>query len=392
VTAFSDIQFDMAAFISPAQVIDDGAGAVTVSFPPVYTLFLPVKLNRTPTRDDQATLADALAIIEASYPASPSGLLIFSVSYGLPYFSRLPQALVNSVMPTLLADPGRSVLEEAVPFATDVTGGLVGGPGALIPNVTKNRFNVNVQIESNDMLFQFRSDSLVNLSAAALWLQGSNNLDGRRVPSPDFNELFSFQAPRIQFVQPGLPRKMADEQGFEFAPRINPHSSMAMGFVDQQVNASGPAAIVTFAGNTSAGVAGGRRHAAAHPGRRPWPRQHGRARLPDLPRTGRDRRPSGQQTVQAAVPDVRADRRPLRPDAHRGGGAAVPAAVPGRPGRLQWPGAVHHRDPSAELPGPAAQVPGLPVAGAHLRPSPAPAVGAAAARAAATNEWRRRVR
>jgi hypothetical protein len=251
-TAFSDIQFDMAAFINPVQVIDDGAGAVTVSFPPVYTLLLPVKLNRTPARDDQATLADALTVIEASYPASPSGLLIFSVSYGLPYFSRLPQALVRSVVPTLLADPGRFALEEAVPFATDVTDGVVGGPGALIPNVTKDRFNVNVQIESNDMLFHFRSDSLVNLSAAALWLQGSNNLDGRRVPSPDFNELFSFQAPRIQFVQPGLPRKMADEQGFEFAPRINPDSSMAMGFVDQQVNASGPAAIVTFAGNTSA--------------------------------------------------------------------------------------------------------------------------------------------
>ena len=45
---------------------------------------------------------------------------------------------------------------------------------------------------------------------------------------------------------------MAVEQGFEFAPRINPNSSMAMGFVDQQVNASGPPAIVTFTGNTSA--------------------------------------------------------------------------------------------------------------------------------------------
>ena len=93
----------MAAFINPAQVIDDGAGAVTVSFPPVYTLFLPVKLNRTPTRDDQATLADALAIIEASYPSSPSGLLIFSVSYGVPYFSRLPQSVVQANMPRTAA-------------------------------------------------------------------------------------------------------------------------------------------------------------------------------------------------------------------------------------------------------------------------------------------------
>jgi hypothetical protein len=251
-TKFSDIQFDMGAFVNPPQTFDDGAGDVTVAFPPVYTLLLPVALNRTPTRADQSTLAEALIMIEASYPASPSGLLIFSVSYGLPYFSRLPQALVNGTMPTLLADPDRFVLEEAVPFPTDVVDGLVGGPGAIIPNVTKDRFNVNVQIESNDILFHFRSDSLVNLSAAAMWLQGSNNLNGQSVPSPDFNGLMSFQTPRIQFVQPGLPRRMADNYGFEFASRINPDSSMAMGFVDQQVNAAGPAQIVTFAGNSSA--------------------------------------------------------------------------------------------------------------------------------------------
>src|SRR5260370_14480766 len=45
---------------------------------------------------------------------------------------------------------------------------------------------------------------------------------------------------------------MADQAGFEFAPRINPRSSMAMGFVDQQTNAAGPPEICTFAGNSSA--------------------------------------------------------------------------------------------------------------------------------------------
>jgi hypothetical protein len=53
-------------------------------------------------------------------------------------------------------------------------------------------------------------------------------------------------------MQPGMPRKVADQNGFEFAPRVNPDSSMAMGFVDQQLNASGPAAITTFVGNSSA--------------------------------------------------------------------------------------------------------------------------------------------
>jgi hypothetical protein len=72
------------------------------------------------------------------------------------------------------------------------------------------------------------------------------------VPSPNFNGLFNFQQTRLQFVQPGLPRTMANQYGFDFAPRINPNSSMTMGFVDQQVNGSGPPAICTFAGNSSA--------------------------------------------------------------------------------------------------------------------------------------------
>jgi hypothetical protein len=250
--AFPDIQFDLGAFINPAEVLNDGAGNVTLQFPPVYTLFQPVQLTRTPTPGDQATLDEALRTIEDSFPASPSGVLIFSVSYGLPYFNRLPSALVAANIPATLADPSRPVLVEAVPFATDVVGGLVGGPAALIPNVTKDRFNVDVVIESNDLLFEFRSDSLANLSAVTLWLQGSNSLNGNAVLSPQFNGLLSFQTPRIQFMQVGLPRAMAENAGFEFAGRINPDSSMAMGFVDQQVNASGPAQVVTFAGNSSA--------------------------------------------------------------------------------------------------------------------------------------------
>jgi hypothetical protein len=251
-TGFPDIQFDLGAFINPPLTLNDGGGNVTVQFPPVYSLLQPITLSRTPGIADQAVLSRALATIEASFPASPAGLLIFSVSYGLPYFSRLPRSVVRAHMPTLLSNPSRPVLEEAVPFPTDVVDGLVGGPNALIPGVTKDRFNVNVVIESNDMLLHLRSDSLTNLSNAALWLQGSNNLNGKNVPSPQFGGLLRFGEPRIQFVQQGLPRKLADQNNFEFAPRINPDSTMAMGFIDQQTNAAGPAQITTFAGNSSA--------------------------------------------------------------------------------------------------------------------------------------------
>jgi hypothetical protein len=251
-TAFSDIQFNLGAFVKPAQIFNDGAGNVTAQFGTVFALFLPARLNRTPTKADQATLNNALLTIEAEYPASPSGVLIGSVSYGLPYFRRLPQSLVAANMPHLSSAPSRFVLEEAVASPTDVVGGVVGGPSALIPGVTKDRFNVNVVIESNDVLFQFRSDSMTNLSDVVLWLNGSNSLNGQRVTSPNFNGLFAFQQTRSQFVQPGMPRKVADANNLEFAPRINPNSSMAMGFVDQQVDASGPPQIVTFVGNSTA--------------------------------------------------------------------------------------------------------------------------------------------
>ena len=251
-TAFSDIQFNLGAFIKAPQTLNDGAGNVTAQFGPVFALFLPATLNRTPTKSDQLTLNNALLTIEAEYPASPSGVLIGSVSYGLPYFHRLPQALVTANMPHLASNPSRFVLEEAVPFPTDVVGGFVGGPSALIPGVTKDRFNVNVVIESNDVLFQFRSDSMTNLTDVVTWLGGSNSLNGQRVTSPSFNGLFTFRQTRTQFTQPGMPRRIADANNLEFAPRINPDSPMAMGFLDQQVNASGPPQIVTFVGNSSA--------------------------------------------------------------------------------------------------------------------------------------------
>jgi hypothetical protein len=47
-TAFSDIQFAMGGFINPAQVLNDGAGDVTVQFPPIYALLLTPRLTRTP--------------------------------------------------------------------------------------------------------------------------------------------------------------------------------------------------------------------------------------------------------------------------------------------------------------------------------------------------------
>jgi hypothetical protein len=250
-TTFSDIQYNIGQFFAPAQSLNNGGGAVTVQFPPTFALIQPIKLNRTPTTTDQTTFANALNTIEQAFSASPSGLLFQSIGYGIPYFNRLKQSVVTANFPTTHAD-GKSPLQEAIAFPTDVVGGLVGGPNAVVPNVTKSRFNVNVQIEKNDLVIQTRSNILANLTNANLWLQGSNNLNGVFHASPNFNGLFSFQTARVQFVKQGMPKQVAQANNLEFADRINSFSSMAMSFIDQQTNAAGPAAITTFAGNSSA--------------------------------------------------------------------------------------------------------------------------------------------
>ncbi|HEY3907967.1 MAG TPA: hypothetical protein VGM14_28945 [Streptosporangiaceae bacterium] len=236
-----DIQFDIGAFVHPAQTI----AGVLVDFGVLYTFLAPAALTRNPTKRDQAVLASALNTIEQAYAFSPSGVFTF-IAYGVPYFNRLPKSLVASAMPRLTSNTSRFALEEAVPSPTDVS--------PLNPGVTKRLYNVPVQIETNDVLFTLRSDSLVNITEVAAWFNGSDILNNQFVASPSFGGLFNFKTPRLNFVQPGLPRKVAAANGFSFTNQINPASSMWMGFVDQQVNGSAPnGATVTFAG-TSHGV------------------------------------------------------------------------------------------------------------------------------------------
>ena len=238
-----DIQFDIGNFIAPAFTVN----GVLVRFGPVFTYFVPARLTRTPTKADQTVLANALNRIEQAYAFSPSGIFTF-VSYGIPYFNRLPGgmsgSLVTSHLP-VVRDSFFPVLQEAVASPTDV----VSGNG-----ITKETFNVPVRIESNDLLLTLRSDTRANLDDVLNWLKGSNRLRGAVVTSPAFNGLVSFQATRFMFQQNGLPRSVANANNLPFAGRVNPQSPMWMGFADQQVAGSGPAAICTFVGNASAAL------------------------------------------------------------------------------------------------------------------------------------------
>ncbi len=239
-----EIQYQIEKFIAPAIK----AEGVKARFGPVYTTFATFVLTRTPTHADQTALASALARVEASYPFSPSGVFL-TVAYGVPYFERLSGGLTGTLvsehMPRLLSEPQRYVLEEAVPGPTDVS--------AQNPEVTKQRFNIPVRIESNDVLVTLRSDSTEIIDDVLSWLAGeSSTLAGQSIGNSGLGQLLSITSRRLMFTQIGLPRKIAAEQGLPYAETINPQSPMWMGFVSQQVGTSGPPAITTFRGNGSA--------------------------------------------------------------------------------------------------------------------------------------------
>jgi hypothetical protein len=239
-----EVQFAIEHYIPPAIRLE----GVAVRPGPVYTTFATIALARTPTRGDQATLTQALARIEAAYPFDPSGVFT-TVCYGIPYFERLPGGiggtLVAENMPRLIAEPDRYVLEEAVPGPTDVS--------PVNPGITKQRFNVPVEIEANDMLVTLRSDSTAVVADTLSWLSGeSETLNGADAGESGLGELFSVTSRRLMFNGQGIPRGVAEAQQLPYAETVNPKSSMWMGFSDAQVGSSGPPAITTFLGDKSA--------------------------------------------------------------------------------------------------------------------------------------------
>jgi hypothetical protein len=241
----ADIQFDISAFLSvPPQTYGSG---VLFQMPPVHTVFLTAALQRTPVKADQTEMNRVLAALEQYYPWGAAHLVTF-VGYGLPYFGRLRGGttgrLVSGHMPRLASATSRYVLEEAVVGPTDVS--------TSNPGIRKQRYNVDVVIEHNDMLFTLRSDQAGILTDVLAWLGGSNTLNGHAVASPAWNGLLTFTSSRHMFVQMGLPKAVAKQHSLPFTDYLQHQSPMWMGFADQQVNGAGPAAICTFAGNASA--------------------------------------------------------------------------------------------------------------------------------------------
>ena len=141
------------------------------------------------------------------------------VSYGLPYFRRLPGglgsgSLASTFIPRRASNNSRLALEEAVPSPTDV-----GQPG-----ITKRKWNIPVRIEGNDLLFTVRSDDPANITDVLSWLNGSNRLAGQATTSPALP--WTFTSSRVMFQQRGMPRLVASNEGLYYLDRIQDQSPM----------------------------------------------------------------------------------------------------------------------------------------------------------------------
>jgi hypothetical protein len=217
------------ASLPPEQHILDGVRVVTdndveVLVPPLHHQVVTLELDVAPgdLADARTALEDALAGLEASFPATPAGLGI-TVAWGLPYLRRfVPKQAEQHVPVDLRASrtAGREVrvIEDAERFQSD--------PDATI-------------LEANDAVILLRSDSLDAIK------QGSDAL----VSKLDFWKPTSI---RRGFAGGGfdggtsLPKKMATAAGVGGASLIPDRAELFLGFTSTQKAALGPARIANL--------------------------------------------------------------------------------------------------------------------------------------------------
>jgi hypothetical protein len=207
------------------RVQPDPESAVEVILPPVWNLVVTARLTRAPALSEQRRLVAALAAVESAYPYSPAGVFAL-VAYGLPYFrSYVPQAIVAAHMPRM-SGSGTPVLLDAIRFAGDP-------PETLL--------------ETNDVLFHLRSDSLDNLHDVQRGLFGrSATLAGRPAPTADLSDLFHVTSVRTGFVGRGMPKRIAEQARLAVASEIPAEAPLFMGFASTQQQGQAHEVAVAF--------------------------------------------------------------------------------------------------------------------------------------------------
>jgi hypothetical protein len=156
---------------------------VTVAIPPlhndVFTATLKSTVNWTTAalQSAKTRVENAIARVEAPHPSTAAGLTIV-VGWGLPYFRTFTPSLMNSYPPAI---PGTSSKQyavlDAIQFPSDPS---------------------NVVLESNHVMFKFRSDSSSIVSGAERALFDDQN-SGAYI-----GDLFDLTSKRIGFLGRGF--------------------------------------------------------------------------------------------------------------------------------------------------------------------------------------------
>ena len=203
----------------------------TVAIPPIFNDVFTAKVkpsvlsSAAALKAARTRLENALVAVESPYPDTAAGLTMV-IAWGLPYFkSGLLATLSGQYLPRLPAAAG-------------------GGP-AILDAIKFDSDPTTVVLESNDVVFKFRSDkqSIVQAAENALFF---NTGSGAYV-----GDLFDLTSKRIGFLGRGFGTLAEGKtrlavQNSALAAMIPDRSQLMMGFTSTQTGALGPDNIPSF--------------------------------------------------------------------------------------------------------------------------------------------------
>ncbi len=212
-------------------ITDNG---VTVVIPPLYKYIITARLRRDRTwnavnlKAAQTQLENALQKVEQGRSRNAAGLTVV-VAWGLPYFT-------GFVKPAASASTWSGV------WPLDTSGGTT--KDAVLEAVAFPSDPSGLVLESNEVMFMLRSDSLATLDDVKGTLF-SNTGNG------SIRGLFDVTSVRTGFVgrgfdRPSLAKQLALKAGVPNADKIPDRSQLMMGFTSTQQAALGPGNIASF--------------------------------------------------------------------------------------------------------------------------------------------------
>ena len=201
--------------LPPEQHLLDGVNVVTdngvdVLVPPLHHAVVTGTVAAGDLAMAQHDLEQALAQLEAQYPATPAGLGV-TVAWGLPYFRRHVSSQWTRLQPFDVR-ARKPALLDAVRFQSDPP---------------------DTELEQNDVAVLLRSDSEETIAKAELAL---------------FDDLGVFEKTTVRrgFAGGGLPSKLAIAAGVPGADLIPPDAELFLGFTSTLKENLGPSRIANL--------------------------------------------------------------------------------------------------------------------------------------------------